>query len=161
MPNDPSDERTAAAAPVARLWTSDEADRRLPTLTELLTQLTAWAERLGQVHAELTRLAGFWGEELGSSDQPDHEIRARLDREAKNLTTRLHEALHALRSEGIEVKDLATGLVDFYALHDGELVFLCWKLGEPEVAFYHTLEGGFAGRRPLGSRSMTADPSSR
>jgi len=47
------------------------------------------------------------------------------------------------------VKDPATGLVDFPSLRDGEEILLCWLLGEDEVAWWHTLDGGFAGRRPL------------
>ena len=50
---------------------------------------------------------------------------------------------------GVLVKDLDQGLVDFYALMGDRLVFLCWQLGEPEVAHWHALEEGFAGRRPL------------
>jgi hypothetical protein len=49
----------------------------------------------------------------------------------------------------VEVKDIDEGLVDFPALQNGETVLLCWKLGEDEIRYWHTLEGGFAGRRPL------------
>jgi hypothetical protein len=47
------------------------------------------------------------------------------------------------------VKDLETGLVDFYAERDGESVFLCWQFGEPSVAYWHPIEGGFAARQPI------------
>ena len=47
------------------------------------------------------------------------------------------------------VKDLDTGLVDFPALHEGEEVLLCWQLGEDEVAHWHGVDEGFAGRKPL------------
>lgn len=144
----------ARAAP-PRLWTVGEANQRLPELRELLPQLRGWAARLSQVHLELGRLAKFWGEELGARDHPDHGLSGRLEAEWRNLTRRLDEAVGALRAEGIEVKQLETGLVDFYALLDGELVLLCWKIDEPEVAFYHTLEGGFNGRRPLPFRSRS------
>jgi hypothetical protein len=138
-----------------RLWTVEEANARLAGLRELLPQLQAWAARLGEVHGELGRLARFWGEELGSRDQPDHGLHARLEAEWRNLTRRLDEAVASLRAEGIEVKQLGSGLVDFYALLDDELVLLCWKVDESEVGFYHTLEGGFAGRRPPPARGRT------
>lgn len=56
------------------------------------------------------------------------------------------EELHAL---GLEVKDVDAGLVDFPALRDGERVYLCWQLGEPEIGYWHGVEEGFAGRKPL------------
>lgn len=143
-----------------RLWTADEANARLPALRELLPQLRSWATRLMEVQAELARLAQFWGEELASRDHPDHGLSERLEAEGRNLARRLDEAVGALRAEGIEVKQLETGLVDFFGLVDGELVFLCWRSDEREVAFYHPLGGGFAGRRPLPSepRSVPTSP---
>ncbi|HTT17193.1 MAG TPA: DUF2203 domain-containing protein [Thermoplasmata archaeon] len=142
-----------------RLWTAEEANARLPALRELLPNLRAWAGRLTEVHGELARLARFWGEELGARDHPDHGLKERLEAEWRNLTRRLDESVRALAAEGIEVKQLESGLVDFYGLLDGELVYLCWRLDEGEVGFYHTLESGFAGRRPLPSRarSMASD----
>lgn len=143
---------------VPRLWTVEEANARLPALRELLPRLRGWAVRLGEVHAELARLAQFWGDELASRDHPDHELGERLEVEGHNLGRRLDESIGALHSEGIEVKRLEAGLVDFYALLNGELVFLCWRLDEPEVGYYHSLEGGFAGRRPLPARSLSTNP---
>lgn len=147
--------------PPPRIWTVDEANARLPDLRELLPRLRGWAARLGEVHAELGRLARFWGDELGSRDHPDHGLSGRLEAEARNLARRLDEAVGALRAEGIEVKHLESGLVDFYALIDGELVLLCWRTDEPEVGYYHTLEGGFAGRRPLPARRRSVPTDAR
>jgi hypothetical protein len=157
------DDRSAApsgprAAP-PRLWTPEQANLRLPALRELLPRLRGWAKRLGEVHAELGRLARFWGDELASRDHPDHGLSGRLEAEWRNLTRRLDESVAALSAEAIEVKQLESGLVDFYALVDGEIVFLCWRTDEPEVGFYHPLQGGFASRRPLPDRrrSMPTD----
>lgn len=144
-----------------RLWTVDQANGRLPALRELLPRLRGWASRLGEVHAELSRLAQFWGEELASRDHPDHELSERLEAEGRNLGRRLDESIGALRAEGIELKQLETGLVDFYGLVDDELALLCWRMDEPEVAFYHSVEGGFAGRRPLPARQRSVPTNSR
>jgi len=141
-----------------RLWTVAEANARLRELEELLPRLHGWAERLAQVHEERERLTAFWGAEADAEDQPDHELKERLDAEWRNLGRRLEEAVGSLRSEGIEVKDLANGTVDFYAMRDGELVFLCWRRGEAAVGFYHTLTGGFRGRRPVEGSSTAPSP---
>ncbi len=138
-----------------RLWTVDEANARIAGLEELLPQLKGWVVRLGEVHAELERLADFWGREIDAPDHPDRELKARLEAEWANLGRRLEEAVAGLRAEGIEVKDVEGGLVDFYSLYDGDLVYLCWRRGEAQVAFYHTLTGGFAGRRPLPTRARS------
>ena len=159
MPGDGAPTSAPAGGP-PRLWTVGEANARLPALRELLPRLRSWATRLVEVQAELARLAKFWGEELASRDHPDHGLSERLEAEARNLARRLDEAVGALRAEGIEIKHLDTGLVDLFGLVDGELVYLCWRSDEPEVAFYHPLTGGFAGRRPLpsGARSVSSSP---
>ncbi|HEY1198638.1 MAG TPA: DUF2203 domain-containing protein [Thermoplasmata archaeon] len=141
-----------------RLWTVAEANFRLPELEELLPRLRGWVGRLAQVDEERERLSSFWGSEADAEDQPDHELKSRLDAEWKHLNRRLEEAVGALRAEGIEVKDLGTGLVDFYSLQEGELVFLCWQRGEPVVGFYHSLTGSYRTRRPVSGPHRAASP---
>lgn len=65
------------------------------------------------------------------------------------MVERLAEILEALRIEGVQVKDLAQGLVDFPARRAGRLVLLCWKVGEPDLGYWHEAEAGFAGRQPV------------
>ena len=63
--------------------------------------------------------------------------------EIGKLTTELH-------SDGIQLKDYSRGLVDFPCMRDGRVILLCWQLGErEEIEWWHELEAGFAGRRPL------------
>ena len=145
----------------ARLWTVTEANGRVAELEELLPRLKAWVVRLREVHEETHRLSEFWGKDVDAPDHADHALKQRLDAEWQNLTHRLEEAVAGLRKEGIEVKDLESGLVDFYALHDGEVVFLCWQRGEPRVGFYHTLAGGYSTRRPISESARRATPSPR
>ena len=148
----------APPAEPPRLWTVAEANARLPDLEQLLPRLRGWVGRLAEVHEERERLAKFWGSEADADDQPDHELKSRLDAEWRHLSRRLEEAVGALHTEGIEVKDLGSGLVDFYGIEDGELVFLCWQRGEPMVGFYHTLTGGFRTRRPIAGPPRATSP---
>jgi hypothetical protein len=152
MSRDMRSDPPAASSP-PRIWTVEEANARLPTLGKLLDQLREWAMRLSEVHSELRRLSAFWGTEIDSPDHADHHLKERLEAEWKNLSRRLDESIDSLRAEAIEVKALDTGLVDFYSVEAGELVFLCWRREEPAVAFYHTLEGGFRNRRPIPERA--------
>ena len=73
------------------------------------------------------------------------EAAAEVDAEGRKLTRIVDE----LGELGVQVKDPDEGLVDFPALRRGETVLLCWKLGEDEIRYWHGLEDGFAGRRPL------------
>ncbi len=149
MAKDPDLTDTPLPQP-ARIWTVEQANQRLDGIRETLPRLRAWVVRLRKVHDELHRLAEFWGRELEAPDNPDREQRERLQEEWQSLTHRLEGEVGALHEEGIEIKDLESGLIDFYGLVDGEVVFLCWQRGEESVSFYHTLEGGYRTRRPLG-----------
>ena len=144
-----------------RLWTPAEANQRIGELEELLPRLRGWVLRLREVHEESHRLAEFWGADINAVDHADHLLKQRLDAEWQNLTRRLEEAVAGLRKEGIEVKDLEQGTVDFYGLEGGEVVFLCWQRGEPSVEFYHPLAGSFRNRRPIADAARRASPSAR
>jgi hypothetical protein len=93
--------------------------------------------------AELVqRIAGNGGD---FDPQEPRALEEEFERESQAVT----ECVQRLERLGVLVKDLDRGLVDFPALRGGEEVLLCWHLGEDEVAFWHGLEEGFAGRKPL------------
>ena len=90
----------------------------------------------------VARIAGNGGDIVPT------EVRAAADavrREAEALA----ECVRQIDDAGVQVKGLDEGLLDFPAEHEGEEVLLCWKVGEPEVAYWHGLDEGFAGRKPL------------
>jgi hypothetical protein len=62
---------------------------------------------------------------------------------------RLDALVHSILDTGAQVKDINTGLLDFSALKDGREVYLCWQVGEGEIAFWHEVEAGYAGRQPI------------
>jgi hypothetical protein len=70
---------------------------------------------------------------------------ADVEREARSLARLVDE----INDHGAQVKDLDEGLIDFPTLHQGETVLLCWRLGEDDIAWWHGVEDGFAGRRPV------------
>lgn len=64
---------------------------------------------------------------------------------------RLDALIHQILDTGVQIKDINTGLLDFSATRDGREVYLCWKHGEYEIAFWHEVDAGFAGRQPIES----------
>jgi len=62
---------------------------------------------------------------------------------------RLDKLLHRILDTGAQVKDINIGLLDFSALRNGQEVYLCWKYGEDQIAFWHEIDAGFAGRQPI------------
>jgi hypothetical protein len=129
-----------------RHFTPDEANARLEDVRPVAEALVAHRQAMTLAaarRAELVqRIAGNGG------DFDPQEPRA-LEEEFERESQAVAECVQRLERLGVLVKDLDQGLVDFPALRDGEEVLLCWHVGEDEVAFWHGLEEGFAGRKPL------------
>jgi hypothetical protein len=128
-----------------RYFTVEEANKALPLVRMIVGDIVRQyrvvedlQQRLSVVAREKRRPSNdFYSEELAQSQ-------AELDAEETKLRTYIDE----LRRLGVEFKG-ADGLCDFYSIMDDREVFLCWRLGEPEVRYWHDLDAGFAGRRPL------------
>jgi hypothetical protein len=129
-----------------RYFTPTEANELLPTVRPLVEEVVAHRRALAVAtvrHARIaTKIAGNGG---GVRPHEVDELQVTIDAEAAEVVRCVTE----LQELGVLVKDLDEGLVDFPALRGDEEVLLCWRLGEEGVAFWHTLEDGFAGRKPL------------
>ena len=82
----------------------------------------------------------------------DADQRAQLEKEQEQMTVIVHRMERTVRqidAWGITLRDIGTGLVDFPALADGRPIWLCWKLGEDDIAWWHELDAGIAGRKSL------------
>jgi hypothetical protein len=79
----------------------------------------------------------------------DYESVARVRSEHNRLITRIKDALDHIHATGCVVKDLDSGLLDFPAILKNEEVYLCWRLGEDRIRFYHRQDEGFSGRKPI------------
>ena len=85
----------------------------------------------------------------GYSIQQLEERTTALTTQQFQLIEELQAALQRLESLGCTLKDVDSGLVDFYALRDGDIVCLCWRADEEQIRFWHGMEEGFAGRKPI------------
>ena len=87
-------------------------------------------------------------------DKAHEEEVQQLLEEFERGQQKMHEFEVELEKLGIELKDYYTGLIDFRHLRDGKEVYLCWKLGEGEVAHWHELDAGFTGRQKLSDKVL-------
>jgi hypothetical protein len=119
-----------------REFTVEEANALLPTLRESLVTILQARKAVLEGGERVRRSAPANG---GGRDGREHwEALATLRREVEGLGM-----------QGIVLRDPESGLVDFPAKRDGKDIFLCWRLGEGDVAYWHGPESGFAGRTPL------------
>ena len=129
-----------------RHFTPEEANALLPEVRPAAEALVAHRRAMGVAAARqarlVTRIAGNGGD---FDPQEPRALEEQFERESEAVA----RCVAQLESLGVLVKDLDRGLVDFPARRHGEEVLLCWQVGEDEVGFWHGLEEGFAGRKPL------------
>ncbi len=129
--------------PDPRYFTLDEANRTLPLVRRIVTDIVELYPEVQRKLATLRRLARM--EEAPELSRRMEDLRDRLEADSDALNGYLDE----LSRIGCQFKGFEDGLVDFHAWLEGRPVLLCWKLGEDEIAWWHELDGGYAGRRPL------------
>lgn len=130
-----------------RLYTLEEARGVLPEIIPVLEQL-----RLAYVELRAIRALEAVTTKRTSGDGNLLEMSAGSasgDARVQELTDALQQAADLLEARGILLKDAERGLIDFYSERQGEVVFLCFQLGEDDIRYWHHLEAGFAGRQPL------------
>lgn len=134
---------TEAPADV-RLFTVEMANRALPLVRRIVADIMEEHPRWRDYVARYELAAAGSRPEWGETPQM-RELRARVDESAERINGYLRE----LEQIGCQFKGFEQGLVDFYGLHEGRLVCLCWRLGEEGVTHWHEIDAGFAGRQPI------------
>jgi hypothetical protein len=129
-----------------KFFTVTEANNALPLIRAIVRDITELAENLRDRHERLNRLKP--GDRFRLSDAHEEELR-QVQVELERGQEKMDEYVRELSQLGVELKDYFTGLIDFPSLRNGRPIYLCWRLGEAEVAHWHELEAGFAGRQKL------------
>ncbi len=128
-----------------RYFTVDQAQRLLPEIIEHMNRIKALREVHKQAAEEIQDIARRVVQ-LGGV-RIDLRRLAALKHRGDSSSTHIKEAIESIQSHGCLVKDIEVGLVDFPALFKGKEVYLCWKLGERGVGYWHDMEEGFRGRK--------------
>ncbi|MBI1976403.1 MAG: DUF2203 domain-containing protein [Candidatus Omnitrophica bacterium] len=131
-----------------KIFTVEEARVLLPQVSSALTRLQEKKREidLKQIEIDLMEIiSAAPSQTTGIVQQKSDERMTLLNR----LVTEYTGLFEEIESWGPVIKDVDQGLMDFYHVRDQQLVFLCWKLGESKLEYWHDLENGFQGRRPL------------
>jgi hypothetical protein len=136
-----------------KYFTLDQANASLPLVRAIVGDITQLAQSLRERRERLARLQTPARIRMGDAYREELD-QARLEFERDQ--ERLAEYAHELTALGIELKDYDTGLVDFPSRIEGREIYLCWRLGETEVGYWHELDAGFAGRKKLTRRTASS-----
>ena len=144
-----TDTQLDIAATPRRIFTVDEANRLLPAIDGIFRDMDERSSQARELSDLVADLEAYWGKAIEDPANDEHARYVQLKAELAAALSAVNEAAIQLTGLGCELKDPNRGLIDFYGYVNGELVYLCWQRGEKEVAFWHTLEAGFPGRKPL------------
>lgn len=126
-----------------------DVEAMIPTLERIFTDVLQMRAGLRAVEEKLDRA----GVRAGRRDELGDETYPPAVRQARAVVRGFHEALadelERVRALGGQIKDIETGLVDFPGRRGGDDILLCWKLGEKQIRYWHTVDGGFGSRRPI------------
>ncbi|HAV78131.1 MAG TPA: hypothetical protein DCX53_12350 [Anaerolineae bacterium] len=122
-------------------FTLQEANEALKTVRPLMDEIQAIREKI------LANQPEAWPAIEKSAGNGGNKALSRMVDDFEKLDSLIHQILDT----GAQIKDINIGLLDFSAMRDGREVYLCWKYGEGDIAFWHDLDAGYAGRQPIDS----------
>ena len=137
MPGSPSFTPKSVKPSIStKRFTVAEANKTLPLVSRIVADIVKSHDRALQLQAKLEA-------------EPNSKSAGANQAELDKVMDRLQSFVSELADIGVELKDYQTGLIDFVGSHRGRDVYLCWKLGEDKIAFWHEMNTGFAGRKSV------------
>jgi hypothetical protein len=136
--------------PDREVFTLEEVNAKIPALRGLVAEQLSRRAAIQERLASLGELTEEIPEDLAVTAADSTAVRV-LKTELAKLVEEYRVGWQRVEALGAVIKDPQIGLVDFYGRVDGKVVWLCWKYGEEEVAYYHALDEGFAGRKAIGA----------
>ncbi len=144
------------AAAGKKYFTVAEANAMLPLVRAIVDDIVQLKNELEERSDRLRNVRRLPGQRRDEDNPYDEEVQ-QIEEEIEKENDRLEEFCDELRRLGVELKDPRVGLIDFLTQIDGREAYLCWKLGEGDIAYWHELEAGFAGRQSLLEGSAHGD----
>ncbi len=140
-----------------RYFNREEAEELLPMIGRSLQRAQEQKKSIEPLEQDLAMAAARIM--MAGGSQPPYQELAKKKNERDKVMTRIEEIIKNIQETGCVVKDFEEGLVDFPAIVGGEEVYLCWKMGEERIGYWHGMDEGFAGRKPLEGEDEPEDPS--
>lgn len=132
-----------------RLFTVEEANAVLPEIDRHFERIQRIMADLRELRDHLVDLRIVYGDDVDQDDSDGHDEYEDYHTKFTEREKDLQEAMGHVTAFGCEVKDIENGLIDFHARRGEEIVYLCWRRGEPSIQAWHTQAAGYAGRRPI------------
>jgi hypothetical protein len=132
-----------------KFLTLQEVNALLPRMEEIFQELDRHVARRRELSELIEDMEAYWGEDIRDPTNPEHEKYIVLHGEMQEAGSAADECILRIHELGGHLKSYEHGLVDFYSIKDGRPVFLCWQRGEERVEYYHELDAGFQGRKPI------------
>ncbi len=129
-----------------KLFTLEEARKVLPLVRQIVTEIV---DGYRYLRTRIDALNAMLEKEPKEKTKAERKVQRNLEEEISAVEQRMNNSVQELAGLGIEFKDYTMGLVDFPTKINGETAFLCWKLDEGDIQFWHTLESGFGGRKKI------------
>lgn len=130
-----------------KVFTLEEASRLLPFLTDLIHELQKKRDRVSELEVEIDACELVRDR---TSDTAGEELNKLVDKYRQRVSE-FYAVVDQIHSQGCFLKDADIGLIDFYGVVGGRVVYFCWRLGEHEVGFWHEIGQGYANREPIGT----------
>jgi hypothetical protein len=132
-----------------RFFTVAEANQTLPLVRAIVGDIVALYRDVDERRRRLAEIREARGSRTGRETTAYSEEVERIEEDLEKDIERLRGFVEELEELGVELKDPESGLIDFRSHRHGREVYLCWRHGEDDVAHWHDLDAGFAGRQPL------------
>ena len=129
-----------------KVFTAEEANQLIPKLTQLIAEFQTKQRDILAKEVEIDTLEILHPEIGEGKSSPEVAREVKIYNEWVN---QFYAGIDEIHEMGCFLKDIETGLVDFYTVYQGRVVYLCWKLGEEEVNFWHEVGRGYAYRQPI------------
>lgn len=151
-----NDSRNESPKAPKKYYSLEEANKALPLVRSIVGDIVALFAEVKERQERLL-LLGHDSESKASENDLYAEELAEIEKGLEADIDKLQGYVTELESLGVQLKDPRTGLIDFYTRMEGRDVFLCWKLGEGEIAHWHELDAGFSGRQSLFEQTFSGD----
>ncbi len=128
------------------IFTLEQAEAMLPKVRDELLAMRACKREVDELRGSFEHAAH---KSTGNGHVKDEGVLDEKRRRAEVLVEQINERLARLNDRGVELKGIDEGLIDFPSRRDERVVYLCWRMGEDHIGWWHETDAGFAGRQPL------------